>query len=208
MSSSSKNTYNIGQIISENIEDLIFIFNRNYKCEYTNLKADLEELYISIENKKLNHFIHPHDIVSMIDLLERTFKLGYGTAEIRIKYGDIIFNWYEIKSKRFVDTSKENKVILFSREITKFKKMEQEIKVRQARFNELTEPLPEIRYWKFLQSKKGIAAYQKTREMLELVIDNIPQLIYWKDTNLNYLGCNTNFAALSGSKYRINIIVI
>ncbi len=206
MSSSSKNTYNIGQIISENIEDLIFIFNRNYKCEYTNLKADLEELYISIENKKLNHFIHPHDIVSMIDLLEITFKLGYGIAEIRIKYGDRIFNWYEIKSKRFVDTSKENKVILFSREITKFKKMEQEIKVRQARFNELTETLPEIRYWKFLQSKNGIAAYQKTREMLELVIDNIPQLIHWKDTNLNYLGCNQNFAALTGIKNPINII--
>ena len=206
MSSSSKNTYNIGQIISENIEDLIFIFNRNYKCEYTNLKADLEELYISIENKKLNHFIHPHDIVSMINLLERTFKLGYGIAEIRIKYGDRIFNWYEIKSKRFVDTSKENKVILFSREITKFKKMEQEIKAHQLKFNELTETLPEIRYWKFLQSKKGISAYQKTREMLELVIDNIPQLIHWKDTNLNYLGCNKNFATLTGIKDPINII--
>lgn len=130
MSSSSKTIYNIVQIISENIEDLIFIYDRNYKCEYTNLKADLEELYISIENKKLHHFIHPHDIVSMIDLLERTFKLGYGIAEIRIKNGDGIFNWYEIRSKRFVYTSKENKVILFSREITKFKKMEQEIKVR------------------------------------------------------------------------------
>lgn len=206
MSSSSKTTYSIGQIISENIEDLIFIFNRNYKCEYTNLKADLEELYLSIENKKLLHFIHLHDLVSMIDLLERTFKLGYGTAEIRIKNGDGIFKWYEVRCKRFVDISKENKVILFSREITKFKKMEQEIKARQLKFNELTETLPEIRYWKFLQSKKGIAAYQKTREMLELVIDNIPQLIYWKDTNLNYLGCNKNFATLTGIKDPINII--
>jgi len=174
MSSSSKNTYNIGQIISENIEDLIFIFNRNYKCEYTNIKANLEELHVSNENKQLHHFIHPHDAVPMIDLLERTFKLGYGIAEIRINYGDRIFNWYEIKSKRFVDTSKENKVILVSREITKFKKLEQEIKGRQARFNELTEPLPEIRYWKFLQSKKGIAACQKTSEMLEL--ENYPSL--------------------------------
>ncbi|MFX1321611.1 MAG: PAS domain S-box protein [Promethearchaeota archaeon] len=206
MSSSSKTTYNIGQIISENIEDLIFIYDMNFKCEYTNTNIDLEELHVSTENKQLHHFIHPHDTVPMIDLLERTFKLGYGIAEIRIKYGDRIFNWYEIKSKRFVDTSKENKVILFSREITKFKKMVQEIKVRQARFNELTETLPEIRYWKFLQSKKGIAAYQKTREMLELVIDNIPQLIYWKDTNLNYLGCNQNFAVLTGIKNPINII--
>ncbi|MFX0042275.1 MAG: PAS domain S-box protein [Candidatus Hodarchaeota archaeon] len=206
MSSSSKTAYNIEQIISENIEDLIFIYNRNFKCEYANIKINLEELFVSLKNKKLHNFIHSNDIVSMIKLLERTFKLGYGTAEVRFKYNDRIFNWYEIKSKRFDDQSNENKVILFSREITKFKKMEQEIKTHQDRFNEITKTLPEIRYWKFLKSKDGIAAYQKTREMLELVIDNIPQLIYWKDTNLDYLGCNQNFAALTGIKDPINII--
>ncbi len=206
MSSSSKTTYNISKIISDNIEDLIFIYNINFKCEYTNINIELEVLHVSNENKKLEQIIHPNDLIPMIELLERTFKLGHAIAEIRIKYKDKIFKWYEIKTKRFIDTSRENKVILFSREITKFKKMEQEITARQENFNELTATLPEIRYWKFLQSKKGIAAYQKTREMLELVIDNIPQLIYWKDTNLNYLGCNQNFAALTGLKDPISII--
>ena len=42
--------------------------------------------------------------------------------------------------------------------------------------------------------------------MLELVIDNIPQLIHWKDKHLNYLGCNQNFAALTGIKNPINIV--
>lgn len=206
MASSSKITYNIDQIIANNIDDFIFIYDPNFKCEYTNIKVDLEELDISNESKRLHHFIHPDDVTPMIELLKTTFKLGYGIADIRIKYRDKIFKWYEMRSKRFKDASKENKVILFSREITKFKKMEQKIKARQARFYELTETLPEIRYWKFLQSKNGIAAYQKTREMLELVIDNIPQLIYWKDTNLNYLGCNQNFATLTGIKNTINII--
>ena len=47
---------------------------------------------------------------------------------------------------------------------------------------------------------------QKTREMLELVFDNIPQLIYWKDTNLVYMGCNKHFALLNKIKEPTSII--
>ncbi|MFX1315226.1 MAG: PAS domain S-box protein [Promethearchaeota archaeon] len=206
MAASSENNYDICQIVYENIEDLIFIFNKDFKCEYSSTKTNLEDLDVSIENKKLIQFIHPQDIDILIKLLKSTLNLGYGTAEIRFKLGHAIYNWYEIKSKRFLDNSKESKVILFFREITKFKKLEQEFESSQTIFNELTESLPEIRYWKFLQSKEGIAAYQKTREMLELVIDNIPQLIYWKDVNLTYLGCNINFATLTGMSDPLKII--
>ncbi|MCK4287170.1 MAG: PAS domain S-box protein, partial [Candidatus Lokiarchaeota archaeon] len=76
--------------------------------------------------------------------------------------------------------------------------MENEIKKSQSRYTQLADTLPEIKYWKLLQPKKSITAVQKTREMLELVINNIPQLIYWKDINLMYLGCNTNFAVING----------
>ncbi len=37
-----------------------------------------------------------------------------------------------------------------------------------------------------------------TKKMLELVIENIPQYIFWKDRNSVYLGCNANFARLAG----------
>ncbi|MBW4576629.1 MAG: amino acid permease [Aphanothece sp. CMT-3BRIN-NPC111] len=37
-----------------------------------------------------------------------------------------------------------------------------------------------------------------SREMLQLVIDNVPQYICWKDRNLIYLGCNRNKAELVG----------
>jgi len=35
---------------------------------------------------------------------------------------------------------------------------------------------------------------RSAREMLQLIMDNIPQKIYWKDTKSVYLGCNQNFA--------------
>ncbi len=38
-------------------------------------------------------------------------------------------------------------------------------------------------------------ALRASREMLRLVMDNIPQAIFWKDTNSIYLGCNRKFAA-------------
>ena len=34
----------------------------------------------------------------------------------------------------------------------------------------------------------------QSRAMLQLIMDTIPQCVYWKDTNLNYLGCNEKFA--------------
>ncbi|NJK69188.1 MAG: PAS domain S-box protein [Microcoleus sp. SU_5_3] len=39
---------------------------------------------------------------------------------------------------------------------------------------------------------------QEAQEFLQLVIDNIPQTIFWKDTQSNYLGCNHLFARVAG----------
>ena len=39
-----------------------------------------------------------------------------------------------------------------------------------------------------------------SREMLQLVMDNIPQFIFWKNRNSIYLGCNQEFC--TGSRYR------
>jgi two-component system NtrC family sensor kinase len=39
---------------------------------------------------------------------------------------------------------------------------------------------------------------RNSQEMLQLVMDNIPQLIAWKDRDSVYLGCNRNFARAAG----------
>ena len=65
---------------------------------------------------------------------------------------------------------------------------------RLAKISQIT---PEIRFWKLIQPKKGVSVVEKTRRMLETVIDNIPTSIYWKDLDLKYLGCNENYADLT-----------
>ena len=43
-----------------------------------------------------------------------------------------------------------------------------------------------------------LKSLRASKEMLQLVMDNIPQFIFWKDRNSVYLGCNRNFAIAAG----------
>jgi two-component system, NtrC family, sensor kinase len=47
---------------------------------------------------------------------------------------------------------------------------------------------------------------KESQQLLELVINNIPQLIFWKDRNSVYLGCNRNFACIAGVGEPQNIV--
>ena len=51
------------------------------------------------------------------------------------------------------------------------------------------------------ENKERITAEAKLKEsttMLQLVMDGIPQYVFWKDINSVYLGCNKNFADIAG----------
>jgi len=41
-------------------------------------------------------------------------------------------------------------------------------------------------------------ALRKSEQILEVIINTIPVRVFWKDKNLNYLGCNTSFASDAG----------
>ena len=44
------------------------------------------------------------------------------------------------------------------------------------------------------EKENAKAALQQSNQMLEAVIDNVPERIFWKDTESRYLGCNRAFA--------------
>jgi len=46
--------------------------------------------------------------------------------------------------------------------------------------------------------KKIESELRDNKQMFQLVMDNIPQLISWKDINSVYIGCNSNFARVAG----------
>ncbi|MFX1241493.1 MAG: PAS domain S-box protein [Promethearchaeota archaeon] len=195
-----ENYNRLGRVFSENIDDPILILNEKFQCEYSNSQ------FFPVDCK-LDEFIHQEDLKRINRLLKNILKLGSGTEEAQIKYKGSQSKWFQLKGKSFVDDlANEKKIFLICRDITKFKKLEFEIKESQARFGELADYVPEIQFWKLLQTREGKSVVQKTQEMLELVLDNIPQLIYWKDTNLTYMGCNKNFAILNNIQEPTSII--
>ncbi|MEC4984015.1 MAG: PAS domain S-box protein [Oscillatoria sp. PMC 1068.18] len=48
------------------------------------------------------------------------------------------------------------------------------------------------------ERKSAEKALRKSQQMLYVVMDSIPEAIYWKNTDLVYLGCNQNFSQLVG----------
>lgn len=56
------------------------------------------------------------------------------------------------------------------------------------------------------ERKRAEEALRESQQMLQLVMDNIPQYIFWKDRNSVYLGCNRNFAQIAGVGTPENIV--
>lgn len=46
---------------------------------------------------------------------------------------------------------------------------------------------------------------RRSRELLQLVLDSIPQFVFWKDIHSVFLGCNRNFARIAGVESPENI---
>lgn len=65
---------------------------------------------------------------------------------------------------------------------------------RRAQLTRLTERLRE----EITDRGKAAKALQRSRTMLKSVIESFPHAIFWKDSNLRYLGCNQNFAREAG----------
>jgi PAS domain S-box-containing protein len=56
------------------------------------------------------------------------------------------------------------------------------------------------------EAKLAEARLRESQEMLQTVMNTIPQYVFWKDLNSVYLGCNDNFALVSGVDTPDNIV--
>jgi PAS domain S-box-containing protein len=196
MTTIPKASYDVSHILTENFEDLIYILNDKLVCEYINENAHLNLLGYKSISKTLTDFIHYDDIKKSKKFFNRILKSGKALEQLRIQDKDD-YSYFEVKGKRFIDKKNKIKILLVLRDISDFKELENKWLEREKKLRELAETLPEIRFWKLLQPQSAKSAFHKTREMLDIVIDNIPHLIYWKNTDLKYLGCNRNFALIN-----------
>ena len=71
----------------------------------------------------------------------------------------------------------------------------------ESRVKERTRELEKEVY----ERKKVTDVLRESQKMLGLVMDNIPQAIFWKDSNSVYLGCNKTFAQHAGLEFTSDI---
>lgn len=49
-----------------------------------------------------------------------------------------------------------------------------------------------------IERKRGEAKLQDSQQLLKIIIDTLPQAIWWKNSELNYIGCNRALAGAAG----------
>ena len=187
-------------------EDLFFRIDKNFKIKnyftgkdnefLNNLNKNLSEK----ENDSILNLIHELYKESARNFLKKLFKRGKASGELMFQDNRGNKAWFEVKGIKFEHINNES-AFIYAKNINKFK--EKEAKLIE-KIHSLTNDLKvlntsttEIRFWKFIYPQASIAAVQKICEMLESILDAIPQYIYWKDSDLKYLGCNKKYAEIN-----------
>ena len=187
------------KFILENISDLVVITNDKFEIEIINDDAHKTITGyddMDLNGKSLLETIHPKDRKKANRELRKLLKNGIFEGKTRLKCKNGEYIWLKIDGQSFFDNSGNKKIILVGKEFFKHRQITKSQSNNEDKFKEMLDNLTEIRFWKMLQPKKAVAIYQKSQEMLKLIMDNIPQYIAWKDKNLAYLGCNNNFLDL------------
>ncbi|WP_177417978.1 PAS domain-containing protein [endosymbiont of Lamellibrachia barhami] len=99
----------------------------------------------------------------------------------------------ELMSTPIREDSKTVGAVVTFKDITKRKQMEEELIHHRNHLEELVNEQTED-----LTALKQNA--EDSRQILQLILDTIPVRVFWKDIDLNYLGCNKLFAQDAGYK--------
>ncbi|MFX1392692.1 MAG: PAS domain S-box protein [Promethearchaeota archaeon] len=197
--------------IIENINDLIAIIKLqdDFKLEYINERIFLKLLgytYKEVFKNSILDYIHPDDKKFAVNYFKKETKIEKKFQELRIKSKSGEYKWFEVKKKEIKKADNQKILLLILRDLSQQKNLKAEMEEKDKKFKDLTTSIPEIRFWKLFTPKKYEEALKSSYEMLQMVMDTIPENIFWKDTNLIYLGSNKNYATLIGAKNPQNVI--
>ena len=161
------------------IPDLVIIFNSNGKV------IDVSQKVLDFYNTKdKNYFIGKH--ISDFVASEQHFELRK--------------NFEELKTKG----STEQHEYKLLKEDGSFFYGEFNVKAIESENDEERLFIAIIR--DITSQKILLSELNNSKQMFQLVLDNIPQYIFWKDIESKYLGCNKNFAKVAGVEEPENIV--
>ncbi len=196
MASTTNFGYNIGDILKENLEDPIFILNKDYEFEYATGNLHFKNLGLMNLEGKLTDILHPNDFQGCMDFLQNILKFEQAVITLRVCYDDK-FRFYEFKGRLFKNNTQETKYLITTRDVTQFKKKEEDLNKKEEDLKKLTENMQEIRFWKLLQTKDEKSSFEKSLEILKQseekyrhLFESSPYAIWIVDLNGVLIDCN------------------
>lgn len=182
------------------LEELVVVLNpkKEFKLEYINQNLFLDKLglsYNKIIGKSFLRLVHPKDKKIFTKSLKKVLEKSNKKQKFRLLGINRNPFWIEMNLKRI----SKDKIVCILKDTSLQKKFEE-------KFQKITNTIPEIRFWNLFTPKKHEDVLQNSLQMLNMIMENIPQFIYWKDMNLNYFGCNENYANLINIKSSGSIV--
>ncbi len=192
----------------DNILDVVGELDLNGIFTYVNpyIYDELGYQPDEIIGREIYEFVHPDDAKKITKVLFRRPKSHDFIPEIRLKNNNNQFIWYEIKARRIKDYNNQRKILITLKNISKVKVLEERLEKKEENYQKITNSFPEIQFWKVFTPSKYERVIRTTSEMLKVIIKNIPQCVFWKDTNFKYLGCNGNYSEFIGIEHPESII--
>jgi len=191
---------NILDVVGELDLNGIFTYVNHYIYDELGYQPD------EIIGREIYEFVHPDDAKKITKVLFRRPKSHDSIPEIRLKNDKNQFIWYEIKARRIKDYNNQRKILITLKNISKVKVLEERLEKEEENYQKITNSFPEIQFWKIFTPSKYERATRTTSEMLKVIVENIPQCVFWKDTNFKYLGCNGNYSEFIGIEHPESII--
>ncbi|MHA1533889.1 MAG: PAS domain-containing sensor histidine kinase [Promethearchaeota archaeon] len=196
MASTTNFGYNIGDVLKEYLDDPIFILNEDYDFEYVSEKFLSKNLSLNALEGKMSVILHPNDSQRCVDFLHKVLTFEQAVETLRVRYGDT-YRFYEFKGRLFKNEIHETKYLLTSRDITQFKKKEDDWNKKEKKLEKSAETMQEIRFWKLLQTKEEKNSFQKSQEILKQseekyrhLFESSPYAIWIVDLNGVLVDCN------------------
>ena len=134
------------RFITENVNDVISVFDKNLNLIYINDAVQRLSGFSKEEvlGRKSQEFMHPDDISRTIKIFQEALKTGEGFGEFRLRCKDGSYVWLEANAKIINDGNGKTKAILVSRDITKRKLMENELKKSEEKYRLITENINDL----------------------------------------------------------------
>lgn len=135
------------RLIEDNIYDLIATFDPE-SLEFTYLSHSHSRLFGYEVDEACNTncfaYIHPDDMDYVIKIFEEGIKIGYGTAQYRVRKKDGSYIWVEANARLINDLQGRTEVLLVNRDINNKKMTEEALKASEEKYRLIINNVHEI----------------------------------------------------------------